>query len=166
MRVPIRKGGQYTHLKPDNNITQDKYDEMKANLERLVKVVRPRAAEEVKRLAEFGDFSENAEYQIAKGKLRGINQRILELEDHIGHAIIILPNKNSHTVQLGSLVTVEIGGKQRTFQILGSSQTDPGSGVISHKSPIGLALMGAEVGETVTVKLANKNVDYKIISIE
>lgn len=166
MRVPIRKGGQYTHLKADNNITQEKYDEMKANLERLVKVVRPRAAEEVKRLAEFGDFSENAEYQIAKGKLRGINQRILELEDRVGHAIIIVPNKDSHTVQLGSNVTVEVGGKQKTFQILGSAQTDPGSGVISHKSPIGAALMGAEVGETVTVKLANKDVDYKIISIE
>src|SRR3990167_7487825 len=120
MRLPIRKPGKYARLKPDQYLTQAKYDELKAGLEKL-KIRRPRAAEEVKRLAEMGDFSENAAYQIAKGRLRGMNQKILDMEEHLKRAVIIEPVKNSATVQLGSRVTVEVEGQQKTFLILGSS---------------------------------------------
>lgn len=165
MQLPFRKPGKYTHLKPDQNLTEAKYDDLKNKLERL-KFNRPGAANEVKRLAEFGDFSENAEYQIAKGRLRGINQGILEIEDHLRRAVIIKPNKNSGVVQLGSSVTIETAGQIKTYLILGSTEASPGRGIISSRSPIGSALIGKKIGDQIKIKLTDKVVEYEIIKIE
>lgn len=165
MRVPIRKPGKYTHLKPDPHLTEDKLSELKNKLARLKKS-HPAAAAEVARLAEMGDFSENVAYQMAKGHLRGINQRILELEDYLNHAVIIKPLKNTETVQLGHRVTIETAGQQKSYLILGSSETDPGKGIISHNSPIGSALMGRKVGDKVKIQRANKEIECEIIKIE
>lgn len=166
MQTPIRKPGKHTHDKPDPYITEGKFSELKNNLEKLKNIVRPRAAEEVKRLALMGDFSENAAYQIAKGKLRGINQRILDIEDHLKTARVLKSPDKTDKVQLGHHVTVEIGGKEKIFLILGSSETNPSGGVISHNSPIGAALMGKRVGDIAKIKLADREVEYKIIKIE
>jgi transcription elongation GreA/GreB family factor len=165
MRTPIRKPDRYLRGKPDPFITEAKFGELKAELERMKKI-RPRLAAEVKRLAAMGDFSENAAYQIAKGGLRSLNQRILDTEEQIARAEIIETKKNSQTVCLGNLVTVEAAGKKRTFQILGSSETNPETGIISRSSPLGSALIGRAAGETVKIKLADKTVEYKIIKIE
>ena len=166
MQTPIRKPGKYTHLKPDPHLTAAKFSEFENKLERLKKFSRPHAVEEVKRLAEMGDFSDNAAYSMAKGRLRGINQRILELEDHLKRAIIIKPIKNIKTVQLGHIVTIETGGGQKTYQVLGSSETNPRGGIISHNSPVGMTLMGRKVGDKVKIKITNKEVEYRIIKIE
>jgi transcription elongation factor GreA len=165
MQLPWRKPGKYTNLKPDQHLTEAKYNELKNKLERL-RFNRPRLAEEVKKYASDGDFSENAAYQIAKGRLRGVNQRILELEDHIKRAVIIKPSKNSNTVQLGSSVTVEGDGREKTYLILGSSETDPTKGIISRNSPIGAALIGRRLGDRIKIKLADREIEYKIIKIE
>lgn len=164
MQTPIRKPGKYTHLKPDRYLTEAKFNEFKNKLERL-KFNCPRVAEEVKRLAAMGDFSENAAYQIAKGRLRGMNQRILELEDHLKQAVIIKPDKNSGLIQLGSQVTVISAGREKTYLILGSSETDPKRGVISSHSPIGSALLGKKIGDQIKIKLTDKEIEYKIIKI-
>jgi transcription elongation factor GreA len=166
MRVPIRKPGKYTFQKRDPNITQAKFDELKKELDHLEKNSRPRAITEMQRLAELGDFSENAAYQMAKGKLRGINERIAELEKDLKFAVIITPVPNNGIVQLGTSVTIEIDGKQRTYTLLGSAETDPQQGIISHQSPIGSALLGRRVGDVVSVKLAEKNVSCRIVSIQ
>lgn len=165
MQLPVRKPGKYTHLKPDQHLTRAKFNELKNKLEWL-KFNRPRAAEEVKRLAAMGDFSENAAYQIAKGRLRGMNQKILELEDHLKRAVIIKPDKNSGLIQLGSQVTVINAGREKTYLILGSSETDPKRGIISSHSPIGSALLGKKIGDQLKIKLADRKVEYKIIRIE
>lgn len=166
MQTPIRKPGKYTHEKPDPHLTEAKFIELKNKLDRLKKISRPRAADEVRRLAEMGDFSDNAAYSMAKGRLRGINQRILDIEDHLKKAIIIKPQKDSDIVRLGSKVTVEADGKQKTFLILGSAETDPDQGIISHNSPIGSALIGGREGETIRVAAKTKVMEYKIIKIE
>lgn len=165
MQVPTRKPGKYTNFKPDPHLTQEKFLELKNKLEKLKKFSRPTAAEEVRRLALMGDFSENAGYQLAKGRLRGINQRILDIEDHLKRAIIIKPH-GSDRVRLGNKVTVEAAGKIKTYLILGSSETDPTRGVISHNSPIGSALIDRKVGDIIKINLANKVVEYKIVKIE
>lgn len=165
MQTPIRKPGKYTHLKPDQYLTEAKFNELKNKLERL-KFNRPRAAEEVKRLAEMGDFSENAAYQMAKARLRGLNQKILEIEDHLKRAVIIKPDKNSGLAQLGSQVTIISAGRKKTYLILGSSETNPQLGIISSHSPIGSALLGKKIGDQIKVKLADKEIEYKIIKIE
>ena len=166
MQVPRRKPGVYTHLKPDPNITQEKFDALNSELERLKKFVRPRLAEEAKTHAAQGDFSENVEYSIAKGKLRGINQRILDIEDHLKRASVIPATKNNRQVNLGHTVTIEIDGGKKVYQILGSSETSPAKGVISHNSPLGAALMNREAGEEFFVKLAVKQAHVKILKIE
>jgi len=166
MRVPIRKPGKYTHQKPDPHLTKKKYDELKTKLERL-KRVRPRLAEEVKKYASDGDFSENAAYQIAKGRLRGVNQGIVELEDQLKRAILIKRKKNTGCVGIGCTVTLQdADGKNKTYTILGSAEADPALGIISHNSPIGSALMGRKIGDQVTVPLKDKVLIYKIIKIQ
>lgn len=164
MRVPIRKPGKYTFLKPDPNLTEEKFKELQQQLERL-RHSQPAAIAEVSRLAQMGDFSENAAYQMAKGRLRGINQRILDLENHLKRAVVITPSEDTSKVQLGHRVTISMDGQQTTFTILGSSETDPGRGVISHNSPIGSALLGKRVGETVVIRLAKKEVECKVVEI-
>lgn len=164
MRVPIRKPGKYTHDKPDLYVTRTKRDELKNELERLKTVNRPRAMREVSRLAEMGDFSENAAYQISKGRLRGINERILDLEERVRKAIVIEP-KSPARIQIGHRVTVEANGKLHTYLILGSTESDPKYNVISHTSPLGAALIGKAVGDTVTVQLKEREVSYRIIDV-
>jgi transcription elongation factor GreA len=166
MRVPIRKPGKFTGSKPDPYVTFEKYQELKNTLLRLKKISRPRAILETKAHASDGDFSDNAAYSIAKGKLRGINQRVIEIEDHLKRAVIIEGDKDTSKVSLGCTVTIETENGQKTYQILGSSETDPSSGILSHNSPIGSALLGHCIGETIIVHLAKKDIACKIISIK
>jgi len=165
MQVPKRKGGKYTYIKPDPNLTQEKFDALKKEKENIIKNVRPPLIAEVKTLAELGDFSENAAYQIAKGRLRGLNQRILDIEDQIKNVQIINPSQNTDTISLGHRVTIETNNKQQTFQILGSAETNPGKGIISHNSLLGKALMGRKIGDEIILNLAGKIVEYIITKI-
>lgn len=165
MRVPIRKGGKYTFVPPDPYLTQEKFDALQNKLDRLLNYTRLQAMADVKRTGENGDFSENAEYQIAKGRLRGINQRILDLQDQLKNVHIIKPNKNASTIGLGNKVTVLLNGQEKTFQILGSSETNPTLGIISHKSPIGSALIGHQVGDIIKIIINNNQAECKINKI-
>ena len=165
MQVPKRRPGKYTFVKTDLNLTEKKYAEIKAELLHLKKI-HPGLAAEVKRLAEMGDLSENAGYQIAKGQLRGVNQKIIELEDQVHRAVIIQTNQYSKQVGLGSVVEVEIEGQKKEFTILGSQETDPAKGIISHQSPIGSALMGKSPGQNAKIKLKDREVEFKIIKIK
>lgn len=165
MQIPHRKPGKFSQMKSDPLITEAKFNELKNKLEKLKKATQPQAAEEVRRLAEMGDFSENFAYQMAKGRLRGINQRISILERQLDQAVIILPVKQIDTIKLGHSVTVNRDNKQYNYQILGSAETNPKNGIISYNSPLGSALLGRRVGDTVRVTLANKVVEYKILKI-
>jgi transcription elongation factor GreA len=163
MRIPTRKPGKYAGLRRDPHMTQQKFDELQAQLTRLLRA-RPDAANEVKRLAEMGDFSENAAYQLAKGRLRGLNQRIMEIEDHLKHSAIIYP-PTSGIIQLGSTVTIERDGERQTFHILGPTETNPAQGIISHKSPLGAVLIGKNAGDTVDVVVNGKAVAVHILEV-
>jgi len=166
MQIPKRRSEQNKQNYADYHISQKRADDFKKELDRLVKVIRPRLANEVAEHAKLGDFSENAAYQIAKGKLRGINHRIMVLEDMLNNAIIIPESSSSSCVQIGNIVTVDINGQQKAFQILGSQETDPASGIISHLSPIGSALLGHKLGDVVKIKINNRLIKYKLIKIE
>lgn len=182
MQIPKRKPGKFARLKQDQNITEAKFGELGAELQRLKKLSLPKAAEEVATLAQMGDFSENAAYQMAKGRLRGIHSRILELEDQLKYAVIIKPVKDAQIVQIGHKVTIEAtsrhsllntkgwrdadieSAKEKTYLILGSTETDPLKGIISQNSPLGAAIIGRKLGDT--IKIPPKGVEYKIVSIE
>lgn len=165
MQTPYRKPSKYSNLKPDPNITASKFKELQEKLEYLEKVSRPREAAEVARLAEMGDFSENAAYQIAKGRLRGINQKIIDITNHLKVAKIIKAPIPNGRVQIGSVVILKCNNKEKTYQILGSSETDPLKGIISSNSPLGKELLGHKEKDTITIKTANKTNEYQIIKI-
>ncbi len=166
MRLPKRKTGKYAGLKADPHLTIGKYKELEEKLVKLKTENRPRVIAEMQLHAQDGDFSENAPYQAAKARLRGINRRILETEDLLKRAIIIERPTADGTAQIGGKITVEIDGRIKTYLLLGPSETDPSSGVISHASPLGSALIGKREGETAVVRCKDKTKRYLIIKIE
>lgn len=113
----------------------------------------------------MGDFSENAGYQLAKGRLRGLNRRIEELEDLLKKAEIIMPDKDTSSIKAGHLVTVSSEGKEKTYRLLGAEETDPAHGVISLLSPLGAALLGKRVGETAVLEIGGRRKEYLITKI-
>jgi transcription elongation factor GreA len=165
MQVPTRRADKLPRAKIDARMTLAKFNELKANRERLIRIVRPKLTEEVKHLASMGDFSENAGYQLAKSRLRGINNKVLEIDDLIRRSEIIEASTNGR-VSLGNSVTLEINGRLKVYQILGSTESNPSQGIISASSPIGSALLDKQVGDVVDVNLADKIVQYKIIKID
>jgi len=165
MQTAKRKLTKDNYKELDPLITQKKFDELVARREDIKKKL-PHAREEVMRLALMGDFSENVAYQMAKGKLRGLNQRILEIDNQLKHSQIIQPSKNNDIVQLGHTVTLVIGKSTKDFQILGSVESDPATGIISLHSPLGQALLGKKAGDEFALELANRIVRYKIVKIK
>ena len=165
MQIPTRRSDKIPRAKSDPFITRDKYDELLARRDRLINFSRPKAAIDVKHMASMGDFSENAGYQMAKAKLRGINNRVNEIEDLLRRAQIIENRGASDEVRVGSSLELEVNGKVKTYQILGSAESDPARGIISHVSPLGMALLGHHENEVVLLELPERTVKYKIIKI-
>lgn len=164
MQIPYRKPGEFTNIAPDPHLTQAKFDELTQKLKKL-QAVLPNAISELQRLAEMGDFSENAAYQMAKGRVRSLNDKIFGIEEHLKQAIIITSGQKSDMVQLGSTVKVLVDGKEKVYQLLGSSEVNLAKGIISNHSPVGSALMGKKVGEKFKIKLGDREVDAQITSI-
>lgn len=166
MQVPTRRSEKNIRpRKSDFYITKEKYNELTAKLARM-KRSRPALISEVQRLGEMGDFSENAEYQIAKGKLRGLNNWILRVEDQINRAEIIKLNEDKKTVRVGHVVKIKLNGVEKTYQILGSAETNPTENIISRHSPLGQSLLEKKVGEIFEVELGGKEKTCKIIEIK
>lgn len=161
MRLPIRRAERLKTGGDDGpvQLTKEGLEKLKRKLEQLEKQDLPEAIEDVRRTAEFGDFSENAEYQEAKWRMRRLHGQIFGLKEKIKHAAIIEPDASLvGTVQLGSTVVVKKDSSQQTFHIVGPDEADPGKGWISYLSPLGRALIGRAVGEEVN--------EYRIQSIK
>lgn len=166
MRLPTRKKEleRMANEDVDLHVTQAKFQRMQRDLADLLNRQRGEAVAEVRRTGEMGDFSENAGYQIAKGTLRRINTKIEVLQDRIARAVII-PDGPSTAVRIGSVVTVHMNDREQTFHILGSQESNPSRGAISRNSPIGKALIGSRIGETVDVTLADRTVAVTVLAI-
>ncbi len=166
MRLPTRRGEALQRLNDppeDHYLTRMMIERLKRELIRLEGSERKEAVSEVRRLAEMGDFSENAGYQIAKATLRRINNRIIILKERLASAIAIDTSPSiDGRVRIGSTVMLEKDGKNLTFQVVGSSETNPSEGRISRHSPLGSALIGQNVGDQVKVADAV----YRIASIK
>jgi len=164
MQVPKRKGEEQACRKIDPVITQKKYRELKAKLEKI-KAKLPVARKEVSRLAEMGDFSENTAYQMAKGRLRGMNAIIEKLQDQLKKAQVISSGLNNDMVRVGHTVKLKINGQKKIFQILGSEETNPTVGIISRNSPLGSQLLGARIGQELELDLAGRKVKGQVLKI-
>ena len=119
---------------------------------------------EIATARENGDLSENAEYTAAREKQSRVESRIAEIEEILQGAQIIASDGDG-TVSLGDTVEVELNGNSMTFDVVGTIEADPLNGKISHESPLGAALMGKHVGDTVTVKTPKGEKNYTIKKI-
>ena len=151
MQTPYRKSDKIPRNKIDAKITSSKFEELKRTLNKLKNEIRPVLMDEVKELSTTGDYSENAGYQSAKFKLRQTNDKIIKIEDILARSEIIKPNQNGQ-IEIGNIVEIEVNGKIKQYQILGSLETDPTHGLISYNSPLGSLLLNKKVGDTVELK--------------
>lgn len=141
--------------------------ELEKELDYLKTEGRIDIAEKLKVARSYGDLSENSEYDEAKSEQAKIEARISELEYQLDNAVII-DAASSDTISMGSKVTVvrKNDNTQAVYEIVGFAQSDPAQGKISDESPVGKALMGAKVGETVVVEAPIGNLELEIKTID
>lgn len=149
-------------------ITADGFDKIKKELEYLKTVKRHEVADRIKTAREFGDLSENAEYDEAKNEQGFVEGRISELEHKMKIAVVI-DDADIHTedVGVGSVVKIRNSAMDliAEYKIVGSAESDPKNNRISNESPIGSALLGAKVGESVKVQIPDGEAIYQILEI-
>jgi transcription elongation factor GreA len=150
-------------------LTEQGFEEIKLQLAEL-KEKLPKAIERVATARSFGDLSENSEYHASREDLSFLEGKIIELEEILARAQVVkngTASKNkAHNVQLGSIVTVEVKGKKIKYNIVGEWEANPSEKKISHKSPLGRALVGKKHGDEVEVQVPVGKMKYKIVEIE
>lgn len=133
----------------DYVLTQEGKDKLEEELHYLETERRAEIGERIKVAREFGDISENSEYDDAKNEQGMLEARIAEITHILSEATIVNAPKRSTKVSVGSSVTVDMGGTERVFMIVGGAESDAAAGRISNESPVGAALLGHKKGDTV-----------------
>lgn len=149
-------------------ITQEGLDELRAELENLVHVVRPEVINELQEARAQGDLSENADYDAARDHQARVEARIKELESLIKNSEIIQEGEGgAKTVRLGSTVTVKdnTDGSEMTFNIVGTIEADPFNNKISNETPLVKAILDKRPGETVLVRGVDEPYEVTIVSV-
>jgi transcription elongation factor GreA len=154
------------------HLTRDGFRKFEAELNYLRTVRRSEVAERLRiALEEGGDLVENAEYDDAKNEQAFVEGRIQQLEMLLSRASIIEDeakpgSTKENMIRLSSIVTVqEEGSEPETFRIVGPAEANPAAGKISDVSPVGSALLGKKVGQTVTIEAPDGSFTYRIVSI-
>ena len=136
-------------------ITEDGLAKLKEELAHLETDKRREVADRIKAAREFGDISENAEYDDAKNEQAMLEQRILQLQDRVRRSKVI-DEKHLPTDEVAVGATVHVkdqkSGKSQKFHLVGAAEADPAEHKLSNESPIGKALIGAKKNEIVTVE--------------
>ncbi len=142
---------------------------LEEELHHLETVRRREVGERIKEAKEFGDISENSEYDDAKNEQAWVESRIIEVNQILAHATIIDPPKSTPSrVTLGCRVELRDTdcGEAHKYHIVGSAEADPTRGSISNESPVGQAIMGRKKGEVVSVTTPRGlEIGYEIIKI-
>jgi transcription elongation factor GreA len=141
---------------------------LKAELEQLSTVRRREVAGRIKEAREFGDISENAEYDDAKNEQAMLEARIAQLEDKLRSATVIdASDLDTSVVRVGSTVHVEdVTGKATKYTIVGSAEAKPADLRLSNESPVGKALLGRKSGEEVKFTTPRGERRLKITKID
>ncbi|HUC96411.1 MAG TPA: transcription elongation factor GreA [Candidatus Saccharimonadales bacterium] len=151
-------------MKKSYMITKQGKQELEAELKSL-KSHRREIAAKIAEARDFGDLSENAEYDVAREEQGLIETRIAEIEDILLNANII-KNGNKTKIALGNRVELKNGKKHFVYTIVGPVEADPLEGRISNESPIGTAIFGKKVGDKATIETSKVKVAYEIVSID
>ncbi|MCX6804851.1 MAG: transcription elongation factor GreA [Patescibacteria group bacterium] len=149
----------------DFYLTKEGLAELQAELDNLKTTKRKEVANALKEAKEFGDLSENTDWDDAKSRQLFIEGRISELDNILKHAKVI-EKSNTSSVVVGSTVEVELENDHHTFRIVGSTEANPDKGKISDESPIGKALMGKKIGEHAEVQIPAGSITYRILDVK
>ena len=142
---------------------------LEEELENLKVVRRKEVAQKIKEAREQGDLSENAEYDAAKDEQRDIEARIEELEKILKNAEVVVEDEvDLEKINIGCTVTVYDNEfeEEIEFKIVGSTEANSLQGKISNESPVGRALLGRKVGDTVEVETQAGVIEYKVLKID
>lgn len=150
-------------MKKIYQITKEGQKELEAELEQL-KGRRGEIADKIAEARDYGDLSENAEYDAAREDQGIVETRIAEIEDILVNAELIKGGKKDE-VGLGSTVELKTGKKTVKYTVVGPVEADPLEGKISNESPIGEALVGKKVGESVAISTPKGEIKYEVITI-
>lgn len=142
--------------------------QLEEKLDFFKSVRRPEVAKKIGVAREFGDLSENSEYDAAKEEQAQVEAEIAEMEDILLNCKVVTQKTNDGTVGIGSTVKLydEDFDEELVYQILGSNESDPANGKISNNSPVGSALLGHKKGDVIDVKLDHGTIQYKILNVE
>jgi transcription elongation factor GreA len=149
-------------------LTVEGQQKLEDELRQLETVRRREVGERIKEAKEFGDISENSEYDDAKNEQAWVESRIIEINQILAHATVIASPKKNDKVVLGSKVELREAdtGEIHMYRVVGSAEADPAADKISNESPVGEAIMGRKKGDSVPVSLpSGKVIEYAIVSI-
>ncbi len=150
-------------------LTEKGYNKLEEELEKLTTEKRREVAKRIKVAREFGDISENSEYDDAKNEQAFVEGRIKEIKQLIDNAKVIKEDEISNDkVNLGTTVRLHNLDEDSyiTYKLVGTAEVDPLENKISNESPIGKAILGKNVGTKVEVNVPKGNINYEIISIK
>ncbi|MCH8821559.1 transcription elongation factor GreA [Patescibacteria group bacterium] len=153
-----------TVMSKDIYLTPVGLKKLKDEHKELTEVKRKEITERISKAREFGDLSENSEYDTAREEQSFTEGRIIEIEEILKHASVISEKIKHNIVEMGSKIKVDIDGNKEEFYIVSSVEANPSEGKISNESPVGRALLGAKVGDKVTISSTITSV-YKILEV-
>ncbi len=148
-------------------LTKEGLKKLQGELENLKTVGRTDIAEKIRVARGYGDLSENSEYDEAKNEQAKIEARIIELEKMLENVVLIEEDVDTDAVTLGVTVSVlDIEFEEElTYKVVGSAEADPMNGLLSDDSPVGMALLGAKVGDEVVAEVPAGELKFKVLSI-
>lgn len=148
-------------------LTEEGKQDLLDELHYLETEKRAEVGERIKVAREFGDISENSEYDDAKNEQAMMEGRIAEINRILQEATIISAAKKGSKINIGNTITVEMNGAERVFTIVGGAESNVAAGKISNLSPVGQALLGSKKGDTVTAVGPNgRETQIKILSFK
>jgi transcription elongation factor GreA len=149
-------------------LTEDGLKQLTEELNHLSTVKREEVAERIRQAREFGDISENSEYDDAKNEQALLEGRIALLQEKLRRARVVKDSEiETDKVCIGSMVTLrdKDSGEKRVYTLVGSAEADPTNARLSNESPVGQAILGKKVGDKVTVPIPVGAVNYEILAI-
>jgi len=156
-------------MEKDVILTRSGFEKLKATIEELETVKRREVADRIREAREFGDISENSEYDDAKNEQAQLESRILRLKEQLRAARVVdTADVPTDVVAVGTKVKVEYvdDGDKAEYEIVGSAEADPSQNKLSNESPVGRAVLGHKKGEVVEVAAPAGSIKLKIVSIK
>lgn len=149
-------------------VTKEGYKRLQEELEHLVRNKRREVAERLKEAKEFGDLTENSEYEDAKNEQAFVEGRIAQINEILSRAEIIAGGNTSDAVGVGSLVTLRdvVSGEVFEYRLVSSIESDPLNNLISYESPLGTAILNRKLGERVRVEIPHGELEYEIVDVK